>query len=214
MAPPVLDTMVLQAFVFGHPDGGAVLLDALAVRAARFPAEVYNADEDQLPPGAGDGALSEFARGIRYARRKIATLPQPQAERFATWLRNARQLPPLLERGSFYVDPLDVGELPQREALSARFGIGRGEAACLTLALRQEANAVFLSSDAKACKAARDLGVAFLTVVDVLESWVGRVRPAERDLDALIDGLAAAKFSLGRQEEDRLRAHPDLTRPE
>jgi hypothetical protein len=152
--PPVIDTVVLRVMAFAHPEGLDILLKALRVSRARFPAEVYNRDEDVLPLTALDDTLSELARGLRYARRRAQALPSAQAERYRTWLMHAEQLPRHLERGSLFVDPLEIEDLSRREALMQMFGIDLGEAACLVLAARSRAPALFLSADEAAFWAA------------------------------------------------------------
>jgi hypothetical protein len=193
---PVLDTVSLRVMAFAHPHGIAILLAALAAPKARFPAEVYDRDEDALPTDADDAALSELARGLRYARRQVDALPRAEAERFAAWLRHASQIPGHLARGTLVIDPLTVAELPLREHYRDHYGIGRGEAACLVLARRHGAAVVFLSSDAAACRAAADLGLPYLTLPDVLVAWVDRLRPTVAEIDALVAGMRAARFGL------------------
>ena len=58
------------------------------------------------------------------------------------------------------MDPFTLDEVPSREALRQQYGIGRGEAARLTLVERDHSKAIFLSSDDAACKVAQDLGIA------------------------------------------------------
>jgi hypothetical protein len=153
LQPPILDTMILQAFAFGHPHGCDFLLQALGTKAARFPAEVYNLDENRADLSEGDPSLSEFAGGIRWARRQVDSLPPSRARRYKRWLHNVRQLATHIRAGNLAVDPLTVPELSSREAISRRFGIGRGESACLVLAQRSNGTAVFVSSDEEACQA-------------------------------------------------------------
>ncbi len=203
--PPVVDTVVLRVMAFAHPQGLDILLQALSAPRARFPAEVYDWDEDAVPLSADDEALSELARGLRYARRQVETLPPAQAERYRTWLENARQLPPHRERGSFYVDPLKVDDLLEREALTGAFGIDLGEAACLVLAARSEVPALFLSADEAACRAARARATPYLTLLDVLEAWVQRERPPTSELERLLDGMKRAKYGLREDFAERLR---------
>lgn len=131
--------MVLQAFVFGHPEGMGILLSALGTEAARFPAEVYARDENALPDEVSDATLSEFARGIRWAQKRVEGGPSDIAARYRAWLTHLPQLHRQLDRGTYYVDPLEVGELPLRQQFTERFGIGRGEAAGLVLACRSNA---------------------------------------------------------------------------
>jgi hypothetical protein len=192
----VLDTVALRTMAFAHPQGIDIVLEALDARAARFPAEVYNQDEDQLPLSALDDVLSELARGIRLTRRRVATLPAPGAQRYRAWLTNAAQLASHHKAGTLLIDPLTVEELPRRESLRQDYGIGRGEAACLVLVERYQALGVFLSSDEPACRVARHLGLAYVTLAQVLESWVDRTKPTEESLDELIAGMRLARFGL------------------
>jgi len=63
----VLDTVVLRVFAFAHPQGIDILLSALKAPSACFPTEVYNQDENNLPPNVSDESLSKLARGLRYS---------------------------------------------------------------------------------------------------------------------------------------------------
>jgi hypothetical protein len=197
--PPILDTMILQAFVFGHPQGCKILLEALEVDSACFPAEVYNVDEDRNDLPEGDHSLSEFARGIRWARRQVESLPAARSSRYQVWLNRLRQLHTHIQAGELAVDPLTIPELSAREAISQRFGIGRGESACLVLAQRRGGTAVFVSSDELACLTADALSVPFRTVPELLERWILRVKPIPALVQVLLNGMAYARFSL-RQE--------------
>lgn len=183
---------------FVHPHGVAFLLQAVGAVRARFPAEVYNLDEDALPLSEDDAALSEFARGLRYARRQAASLPLPDAELYATRLAHAAQVRDHLALASLARDPLTVDDLLLREQYRDTFGIGRGEAACLVLARRYGATALFVSSDATACQISGDLGVAHITLPQVLAAWVDTTRPTLAELDALIAGMRAARFGLSQ----------------
>lgn len=78
----VLDTVVLRVFAFAHPQGIDILLSALKTPSACFPTEVYNQDENNLPPNVSDESLSELARGLRYAQLKAQILPRLQGQRF------------------------------------------------------------------------------------------------------------------------------------
>jgi predicted nucleic acid-binding protein len=205
MPEHVLDTVVLQAMTFSDADGIEILLQGLGSSHARFPAEVYNRDEDSLPLPAADDELSEFARGLRYASRQIRLLPALDGERYAIWLRNAKLLGQHLDGGRLVIDPLTVEELLRREELMHEHGIGRGEAACITLVERYHATGVFLSSDEEACAVAQQLGIAFATVPDILAQWVWRCRPPQERLDALITGLRAARFGLKADVIEGLR---------
>lgn len=202
---PVLDTVALRVMAFAHPAGVDVVLTALAAARARFPGEVYDRDEAALPLAADDRGLSELARGLHHARRQVATLPAAEAKRYRDWLQHAAQIDAHLARGTLVIDRLEVEELLLREEHRDRYGIGRGEAACLILAQRYGAQVVFLSSDALACEAAATLGLSYLTLPDVLAAWVDRVTPTVADLDALIRGMRAARFGLKQDVIDRLR---------
>jgi hypothetical protein len=204
LQPPILDTMILQAFAFGHPHGCDFLLQALGTKTARFPAEVYNLDEDREDLAEGDPSLSEFARGIRWARGQVDSLPPSRARRYERWLLNLRQLATHINAGHLAVDPLTVAELSSREAISRQFGIGRGESACLVLAQRSNGTAVFVSSDDKACQAAESLSVQYLTLPELLKDWVHRHKPERALLDELLKGMADARFTLGAEEKSAL----------
>lgn len=205
MPEPVLDTVALRVMTFAHPDGLDILLTTLAAPRARFPAEVYNRDEDALAPDARDDVLSELARGLRYARHQAGSLPAPAAERYRTRLRHAEQLSRHLAGGTLVVDPLTLEELPRREELREVYGIGRGEAACLVLAERHGTQVVFLSSDAEACRVAGVLGLPYLTLQDVLERWVASMSPPLAALDAVLDGMREARFRLREEIVRTLR---------
>lgn len=203
--PPVLDTVVLQAFGFGHPKGIELLLEVLQAEKGQFPAEVYHADEEELPLGKSDEELSELARGLRYAERQVQTRPPAEGERYRRWIENASQLKDHLETGRLEVDPLRVEELPEREELMETHGIGRGEAACLVLARRYGAPAVFVSADSEACEVAIELGIPHVTVREVLRKWVNVFQPSTGDFDELIEGLRQARFDPGQDFVDSLR---------
>lgn len=202
----MLDTVVLRVMAFAHPEGLDILLRALNAPRARFPAEVYNQDEDALPLTAHDETLSELAGGLRYAQRRIQALPSAQAERYRVWLENAQQLPPHLERGSLYVDPLEIDNFPEREALMREFGIDLGEATCLVLAARTQVPALFLSADEAACRVARARSIPYLTLLDVLEAWVERERPTVGELKRLLDGMRRAKYGVRIDFAARLKS--------
>jgi hypothetical protein len=200
---PVLDTMVLQAFGFGHPEGIETLLRILLVERARFPAEVYNGET--LPLTEDDEDLSELALGLDYAERQIRTRPWVEAERFESWIDNASQLEEHLRGGSLEIDPLRVEELPEREDLMETYGIGRGEAACLVLAQRHGAPAVFVSADQEACEVADEIGIPRATIRDLLERWVNVFSPPVEEFDAMIEGLRRARFDPGEDFVASLR---------
>lgn len=200
---PVLDTMVLQAFGFGHPKGIETLLRVLQAQRTRFPAEVYNGET--LPLDGDNEDLSELALGLSYAKRQIRTRPATEAERFHGWIENASQLEEHLQKGTLEIDPLQTEELPEREDLMETYGIGRGEAACLVLAQRHGAPAVFVSADQEACEVADEIGVPRTTIRDVLEKWVNVFRPPIGDFDKMIEGLRQAKFDPGEDFAASLR---------
>lgn len=203
MSEVVLDTVALRVMAFAHPDGIDILLAALAVAAARFPTEVYNADEDAPLP---DADVSELARGLRFARRQVAAQPAVQGRRYATWLANTAQIAHHLAVGTLIIDPLTVDELPRREEVRQQFGIGTGEAAGIVLAERYGAIAIFLSSDDKAYRIAQLLGIRSLTLPNVLERWVTQQRPSLAEFDALVAGMGTAKFGLRADFARALRA--------
>jgi predicted nucleic acid-binding protein len=200
---PVLDTMVLQAFGFGHPEGIETLLQVLQAQRARFPAEVYNGET--LPLSGDDEELSELALGLDYAERQIRTRPRVESERFESWIENASQLEEHLRSGALEIDPLRVEELPKREELMETHGIGRGEAACLVLAQRHGAPAVFVSSDREACQVADEIGIPRTTIRDLLERWVNVFSPSVGDFDAIVEGLRQARFDPGEDFVASLR---------
>jgi hypothetical protein len=202
---PILDNVALRVMAFAHSDGIALLLAALNAPRARFPTEVYNRDEDALTLDADDTELSELARGLRYARRQVASLSPTGAQRYLRWLQHAAQIPRHLDQATLVIDPLTVSELPLREHYRTYYGIGRGEAACLVLSRRHGAAVVFLSSDEVACQAAVDLGMPYLTLQDVLTAWVDQLQPTVAQVDVLVTGMRAAKFGLAQEVIDELR---------
>jgi predicted nucleic acid-binding protein len=196
MSKFVLDTVVLRVFAFAHHQGIDILLAALNTPQAVFPSEVYNLDEDTLPLDASDESLSELARGIRYTRRQIQLQPGLLGQRFQVRLENATQIPRHIQAGSLFIEPLELEEIPRREELMRTHRIGRGEAACLTLAERNTRIAVFLSSDAEACRVAQILGISYLTILDILTEWVHRMRPIRELFQDLINGMRNASFAI------------------
>lgn len=202
---PVLDTVVLQAFGFGHPRGIETLLKILQVNRARFPAEVYNGDEDVLPSSEDDEDLSELARGLRYARRQVRTQPPHEGERYQSWIENASQIKEHLRGGHLEIDPLQTEELLEREELMEAYGLGRGEAACLVLARRYSVPAVFVSGDQEACEVADKIGISRITIRDALKKWVNVFYPSTSDFDSMVEGLRRAKFDPGEDLTSNLR---------
>lgn len=210
---PVLDTMILQAFGFGHPTGIETLLQVLQAERARFPAEVYNGEtlplaednEDLSEEDLSEEDLSELALGLGYAERQIRTRPKAQAGRFEGWIENASQLEEHLRGGTLEIDPLRTEELPERGDLMETYGIGKGEAACLVLARRHGAPAVFVSSDQEACEVAGEISVPHTTIRDLLERWVNVFSPPVEDFDSLTHGLRQARFDPGEDFLTSLR---------
>lgn len=196
MSKFVLDTVVLRVFAFAHPQGIDILLAALNTPQAVFPSEVFNLDEDSLPPSVPDENLSELARGLRYARAQIQLQPGLAGQRFQDRLENATQVPRHIQAGSLFIEKLELEEIPRREQLRRIYGIGRGEAACLTLAERNKRIAIFLSSDEGACHAAQTLAISYLTIPDILTKWVRRDQPTSKLVKDLIDGMRNASFSI------------------
>ena len=90
------------------------------------------------------------------------------------------------------METLTVEEIYQREILQKT--CDKGEAACLVLAKRYQGQAVFLSSDKKACQVAKELDIPYLTVPDILEAWVKQKQPTIEEFDALVKGMRAANF--------------------
>ena len=191
---------------FAHPQGIEILLDAINVSCGRFPTELYNRDEDNLPLEANDEDLSELARGLRYAQRQIQKLSLTRTGRFQTWLKNAEQLNRHFDQGSLVIEILTVEELYKREMLQINYPqLGKGEVACLVLAQRYQMQAVFLSSDDKACEVAKELKIPHLTLPDILETWVQTKKPPQDELNTLIEGMANAQFGLKRSFIEQLR---------
>lgn len=181
-----------------------LLLRALDTRVVRVPQEVYNADEERYSLDEDSRELSELAQGLRLFRRRATGSPPELAARNARWVSNAQQLHDHLARGSLNIDPLTVEELPLREALMETYGIGRGESAVITLALRDRALVAVLTADTKAGRAAIAEGVAVITLVDVLEQWIARDRPTLTAFSNFVDALARAKYQLPDRERNRL----------
>ncbi|MCS3698359.1 hypothetical protein GGP73_003082 [Salinibacter ruber] len=74
------------------------------------------------------------------------------------------------------------------------YGIGRSEAACLVLAQRHRASAVFVSADQGACEVADEIGIPRTTIRDLLERWVNAFSPSLEEFDSMIEGLRRAWF--------------------
>jgi hypothetical protein len=164
---PVLDGSMLRAVAFNLASGLSGLLAAMAALAARVPPEIYNGDED-APLPAGDVGLSILARDIQAVRRQVSGRHWARSQRERAALRNAERLRDYLVDGSLIVDPLRPTELPRREHLQDRYGIGRGEAASLVLAERYGVEVVYLSPDGLAYEAARCEGVRSIAIRDAV----------------------------------------------
>jgi predicted nucleic acid-binding protein len=204
--PPVLDTNILRSFVFAHPSGLEVVLRGLRCAVAQTPLEVYARDEENAGLEQTDEDFSELARGLRMARRKARDLPSTEALRYQTWITNAQQRVQHLERGSLLLCPLTVPELLERDRLQRTHLIGRGEAACLVLAQRADAPAVFVSEDDEACKLAVQLGVRIVMRQALLIRWLEDIQPSIDQLEVLILGLERARFTLSARDAQALRA--------
>ncbi|AGY58222.1 hypothetical protein [Gloeobacter kilaueensis] len=192
---------------FAHHQGIAILLTALGVERACFPAEVYNCDEDTRPLEAQDEDLSEFARGIRFAKRKAKEEPPGRELQYSTWLRNFEQLQPLMDAGTLFIEPLLLKELPRRQQFIEDYGLGRGESACLVLAERyRQLPGIFLSSDEAASKVAAKISLLHLSLVDVLLGWARTTRPDVELMEELVAGMQAARFGLKADIIQRLRS--------
>jgi predicted nucleic acid-binding protein len=202
---PILDNVVLRVMAFAHPNGLDILIQALSATCLYIPAEVYNRDESTLPINQRDINLSEFARGLRYATRQTQTLPISQARRYQTWLDHAAQVLQHLDNSSLKIQALSLAELNERDIIQNTHQIGRGESACILLAQRHNLQAVFLSSDSKACRVAQSLGANYLTLLDILEKWINQVHPSFEEFETLIMGMQSAKFSLKEAELSKLR---------
>jgi predicted nucleic acid-binding protein len=202
---PILDNVVLRVMAFAHPNGLNILLQALSATCLYIPAEVYNRDESTLPINQRDVNLSEFARGLRYATRQTQSLPMSQALRYQTWLDRAAQVTQYLDQGSLQIQTLTLAELNERDIIQNTHQIGRGESACIVLAQRHNLQAVFLSSDIKACRVAQSLGINYLTLLDILERWIDQIHPSLEAFETLIIGMQSAKFSLKEAELSKLR---------
>jgi predicted nucleic acid-binding protein len=202
---PILDNVVLRVMAFAHSNGLNILLQSLTAPVLYIPAEVYNRDESTLPINQRDINLSEFARGLRYATRQTQTLPISQARRYQTWLDHAAQVSQNLDNGSLKIQALSLAELNERDIIQSNHQIGRGESACIVLAQRHNLQAVFLSSDSKACRVAQSLGTNYLTLLDILEKWINQVDPSFEEFETLIMGMQSAKFSLKEADLSKLR---------
>jgi hypothetical protein len=70
----------------------------------------------------------------------------------------------------------------------------------LVLAKRYQGQAVFLSSDKKACQVAKELDIPYLTLLDILKAWVEQKQPTIEEFDALVKGMRAANFDPDRKD--------------
>lgn len=163
MREPVLDAAVLRAVAFG-PGGLPRLLTALAAPAARVPPEVYDGAVALTPPAVGGPGPSTLGRDLQALERRADRIHWARAQREREALRHAARLPDHVADGALIIDPLWPEELPRREDLRSRYGIGRGEAASLVLAQRYGAQAVYLSEDGVACRAARLEGIRHVAI--------------------------------------------------
>lgn len=203
MGEPVLDSVTLRVMAFAHPSGIDILLTGLQATRAHVPLEVYALDEDDE---RDDAATSEIARGLRLARRRVEDEPSARAARYQRWLTNAQQLHQSFRQGRLVSTPLSLAELAVRAQYQDQFGIGRGEAACIVLALRRHIPLIFVSSDAKACRIASDLGIPVHTLLDVLTVWTEQTQPGHDELDELLNGMAQARFQVTSPTVDMLHA--------
>jgi len=203
MSKKILDTVVLRVMCFAHPRGIDILLEALNISCARFPTEIYNRDENSRALEEEDEGLSELAKGLRSAQRKIQISPQTESFRERRWLINSQQLNRHFNQGSLIVKTLTVEELYEREIIQEQFSrCDKGEAACLVLAKRYQGQAVFLSSDKKACQVAQEMGIPYLTLPDLIKAWVENKQPTIEEFDGLVNGIFAAKFNLKKSFVD------------
>ncbi|MDY7002776.1 MAG: hypothetical protein SWX82_02045 [Cyanobacteriota bacterium] len=189
----IIDTVVLRVMAFAHPEGLNILLEALNASSARLPSEVYNLDEDDCSLKGKD--LSELAKGLRYAKR----------EGRRVWLSNAEQLSQHFQQGTLIIETLSLEEIEERVNIELQYKIGTGESACLVLARRYQALAVFLSSDKKACKIAEGIGISYLTLQDIIEIWVEQKQPTLEELNFLVNGMENANFRLPGNFLEQLR---------
>jgi len=160
---PVLDIGLLRFAAFTLPGGLPRLLEILAASAAHVPAEVYNGDED-APIPADDIALSSLARDIRALRQRADALHWSVSQRERAALRQAEQLQAHHDDGVLIVDALQPDDLPRREQLQERHGIGRSEAASLVLAERSGAAVVYRSPEDFACEIALYEGIRVMAL--------------------------------------------------
>jgi hypothetical protein len=210
---PIVDNVVLRVMTFAHPDGLDILLAAISLEVSEasprpyliVPAEVYNFDQSSVLLDQSEENLSELAKGIRYATRQVRDLPQLAAMRFQTWLDNASQLTKHLAEQSLQIQTLTLEELGDRDEMQHKYFIGRGEAACLVLAQRYGLQAVFLSSDEKACRVASLLKIDHTTIPEILEKWITLQNPSLKLFEELIAGMRSAKFILKEADLVRLR---------
>ncbi len=189
----IIDTVVLRVMAFAHPEGLNILLEALNTSSARLPSEVYNLDEDDNR--LKDKDLSELAKGLRYAKR----------EGRQVWLSNAEQLSQHFQQGTLIIETLSLEEIEERVNIELQYKIGKGESACLVLARRYQALAVFLSSDKKACQVAEAIGISYLTLQDIIEIWVELKQPTLEELNFLVNGMENASFRLPANFLEQLR---------
>lgn len=200
----ILDTVALRVMTFAHRDGLTILQESLSALRLSCPGDVYNHDERTIPIEMSDEGLSELARGLRFAERRVSA-SVADAQRYQRWLDNAAQLAQSLESGSLVVETLSLDELLRRDELTAVYGIGTGEAACLALMERQRRMGVFVSSDHSACRVAAELGLSFVTLEDVLDRWIRRLGPAEQEFESMIEGMRMARYTVPNNVLTHLR---------
>lgn len=167
MREPVLGAGILRAVAFTMPRGLPGLLAALVARAARVPAEVYNGDEDARLAD-DDISLSALAREIRVVRRQAGGWPWANSPWEHVALRRAARLQRHLADGSLRIDALRLTELPRREHLRNRYGLGRGEAASLVLAERHGVAVVYSAAAGLAADAARSEGLRVIAIREAM----------------------------------------------
>jgi hypothetical protein len=119
-----------------------------------------------LPPD--DIGLSVLARDIQALRRRADSQHWASARRARASLRRAEHLRDHLADGSLIIDPLWPEELPQRESLRDRYGIGRGEAASIVLAKRDGVAVLYLSPEGLAFNSARIEGLDSIVIRNAL----------------------------------------------
>lgn len=159
--PAVVDTVVLRYFLFVNQS--ALLLDLLG-RPIYVPRVVFDPEEEPLIPEA---VMSEVTRSISVQQRRSTDGTRTNAERkIAT--RNAARLSNLaqmVQAGDVVIVDLTPDEQeafarlvdPESETMAGHaLPLGRGEAACVALALSR--GWVLASDDSDGLKALKALG--------------------------------------------------------